>query len=215
MNSGLQKLAQTVDLNSKNYDYGILLLDEGAFIHYHFVSGTMQSRLSEVLFTFRILTKLSKKVIVMQYRLPDPMIDFYCRLMNVDPRDRNMVTKRKYNRPTVLQPLSTVISTTEYQSSKLCCICDEPIVHSKKSNGKVNFGAVLCANPDYIGRQHLYAIRSRDTNAGVDILKTGLYKMIKNDDHPSFSRKMKEDAIKKLFHGSTQFGKLMSSFLSV
>ena len=115
-----------------------------------------------------------------------------------------------------LSSRSTVISTTEHRSSKLCCIYEEPIVHPKKNNEKVNLGAVLCVNPDCIGRWHSYAIRSRDTNAAVNIMKTGLYKMITNDDHPSFSRKMKkEGALNKLFHGSTQFGELMSNFLSV
>jgi hypothetical protein len=100
--------------------------------------------------------------------------------------------------------------------SKLCCICDEPVVHPKKNNGKVNLGAVLYVNPGCIGRQNSYAIKSRDANAAMNILKIGLYKLITNDDHPSFSRKMKkEDASKKLFHGSAQFGKLMSDFLSV
>jgi hypothetical protein len=56
----------------------------------------------------------------------------------------------------------------------------------------------LCVNPDYIGGQHSYAIGSRDTNAAVNIIKTE-----------------KEDALKKLFYGSAQFGKLMSNFLSV
>ena len=65
----------------------------------------------------------------------------------------------------------TVLSTTEYLSSKLCCICNEPFVHPKKNNGKVNLGAVLHVNPDCIGRQNSYAIKSRDTNAAVDILK--------------------------------------------
>ena len=107
-----------------------------------------------------------------------------------------------------LSSRSTVLSTTEYRSSKLYCICDEPIVHPKKNNGKVN--------PDCIGHQNLYAIKSRDTNAAVNILKIGLYKMITKDNHPSFSRRMEnEDASKKLFHGSTQFGKLTSDFLSV
>ncbi|CAO3675438.1 unnamed protein product [Rhizopus microsporus] len=56
--------------------------------------------------------------------------------------------------------------------------------------GKVNLGAVLWVNPDCIGRQYSYAIRSRDTNVAVIILKTELHKLITNDDHPSFSRKM-------------------------
>ena len=62
-----------------------------------------------------------------------------------------------------LSSRSTVLSTTEYRSSKLYCICDEPIVHPKKNNGKVN--------PDCIGHQNLYAIKSRDTNAAVNIHK--------------------------------------------
>lgn len=51
---------------------------------------------------------------------------------------------------------------------------------------------VLCVNPDCIGCQHAYTIRSRDTNASVNIMKTGLYKMITNNDHSSISQKIKK-----------------------
>lgn len=41
----------------------------------------------------------------MQHRLPDSTIDFYCNIIGCDPNDRSIATKRKFENPTVLQPL--------------------------------------------------------------------------------------------------------------
>jgi len=51
------------------------------------------------------LVKNAKKIIVMQHGIPENTITYYSNILGLDPDDPSQVTKRKFNRPTVLQPL--------------------------------------------------------------------------------------------------------------
>lgn len=89
----------------KKSDYDVILLDEGAFVQYHFVSGTIKTGLSSILSQFKFLLQNRSKIIVMQQCLPETTIDFYCNLVGCESSNRNAVSKRKFEKPTVLQPL--------------------------------------------------------------------------------------------------------------
>ncbi|KAI8378080.1 uncharacterized protein BYT42DRAFT_366724 [Radiomyces spectabilis] len=67
--------------------YDIILLDE------------------DVLSRFRELLENAAKVIVMQHRLTESTINFYSTIMGLDPDDPSHITKRKFKKPTVLQPI--------------------------------------------------------------------------------------------------------------
>ncbi|KAI8575167.1 hypothetical protein K450DRAFT_263007 [Umbelopsis ramanniana AG] len=86
-------------------DYDILLLDEGTFLQYHFVSGTKKGELAEVIDVFKCQLQNAKKVIVMHDRIPESTIDFYANLMGLNPDNKSEVTKRKFEKPTPLRPV--------------------------------------------------------------------------------------------------------------
>ncbi|KAI8097368.1 uncharacterized protein BX664DRAFT_326214 [Halteromyces radiatus] len=81
-----------------------------------------------------------------------------------------------------------VVSTSEYRSSKICSFCDAPIQPPNKRNGKANLGVITCINPDCISRKVCCPSRDRDANAGINILKIGLYRELTGEHHPSFTR---------------------------
>ncbi|KAI8328439.1 hypothetical protein BC941DRAFT_519276 [Chlamydoabsidia padenii] len=80
-----------------------------------------------------------------------------------------------------------LISTSEYLSSKLCCLCDSPVQYPKRRNGHINLGVVQYINPDCFGRKHGFSLRGHDKNAAVNILKIGLYRAVIQNNYPAFS----------------------------
>ncbi|KAI8081668.1 uncharacterized protein BX664DRAFT_198309 [Halteromyces radiatus] len=83
---------------------------------------------------------------------------------------------------------SSIFHTDEFRTTKLCCRCHEPIYHPKKANGKLNLGTVICQNPDCKGRQAGMIAESRDTNASMNMIITGLWQQVTGKLPPSFRR---------------------------
>jgi hypothetical protein len=86
-----------------------------------------------------------------------------------------------------LKRTSTMVSTNEYLSSKLCCLCDSRMVHSERKKGGTNLGVVVCIKRQCPGWKNGFAARGRDQNAAINIAKIGLYEKVMNTPYPSFS----------------------------
>jgi hypothetical protein len=65
----------------------------------------MKNKLTDVIDAFKCKLENAKKVIVMQHRIPESIIDFYANLIGLDPDNKSEVTKRKFEKPTALRPL--------------------------------------------------------------------------------------------------------------
>lgn len=87
-------------------EYDLIVIDEATFVQYHLLSGTIQpNAITSTLTKLKLYLQSASKVILMQHRIPDASINFYCNLISCDPFDTNIVTKKKFDKPTVLQPL--------------------------------------------------------------------------------------------------------------
>lgn len=88
--------------------YDMIVLDEGGMTKYHLASVTMQSRCVQVLRRLEYILSKAKKILVSQFRLTETDVRFYCGLVGVDPEDRQLVSRRKLNRPPPLHPVQQV-----------------------------------------------------------------------------------------------------------
>jgi hypothetical protein len=87
-----------------------------------------------------------------------------------------------------LQARCRPLQTDEYLPSRLCCFCDQRVVHPGRKNERTNTGAVTCINSNCFSRKNGFASRGRDLNAAVNILKIGLYLQATGNSYPAFSR---------------------------
>ncbi|CAO3643536.1 unnamed protein product [Cunninghamella blakesleeana] len=84
--------------------YDIVILDEGTFVQYHFVAGTIKDKMPYVVSMFKNILIGSKKIIIMQHRIPLGTISFYCNILGIDPDDNTMVANFFFEKPTPLKP---------------------------------------------------------------------------------------------------------------
>lgn len=82
--------------------YDLVVVDEATFVRFHFVSGTIDKRIAEVVDKFRQIMRSAKKIIIMQHQITERCIEFYCEAAEIDPEVE--VTRRKLDRPLPLHP---------------------------------------------------------------------------------------------------------------
>lgn len=83
--------------------YDVVLIDEATFVQYHFLCGTISDQMDLVIQTFKFILSTSKKVILMQHRIPDSTIGFYLDACSVQWGNPSVVRK-KLDRPVTLHP---------------------------------------------------------------------------------------------------------------
>lgn len=104
--------------------YDFVVLDECTFIMYHFLAGTIRTRMDDTVKTFKRILKEAGLVVCMQHRIPDSSISFYMNCCQIAYEDRKeKVWRRKYVCPVILKPLRSVSS-----SLKLLCLVFEHYV---------------------------------------------------------------------------------------
>ncbi|KAI8097644.1 uncharacterized protein BX664DRAFT_326896 [Halteromyces radiatus] len=90
-----------------------------------------------------------------------------------------------------IEQQSKVFITDEYRTTKLCCLCHHVVNHPRKQSGKLNLGTVICVNPECIGKKFGCIARSRDANASMNMIMSGLqqelYGSMPSPFHRSFS----------------------------
>lgn len=82
---------------------------------------------------------------------------------------------------------SDVYITNEYLTTKLCCLCHQPTTHPPKQNGKTNLGTVICTNPKCNGKRYGCIARSRDANAAMNRIVTGVHQQYLGSPPAAFS----------------------------
>jgi hypothetical protein len=85
---------------------------------------------------------------------------------------------------------SDVFITDEYRTTKLCCLCNQPVSHPKKQDGKKNLGTVICVNPGCIGKRYGCIARSRDANASMNRILSGIFQQLLGSAPSAFSRSL-------------------------
>lgn len=131
----------------KDEEYQVVIIDEATFVQYHLVAGTIPTTdLNTIIQKLKTILQHDDKVIFMQHRIPGSTINFYCNITNVDPFDRHVVTKRKFNAPTVLQPSKRWAKITDMVSYMIKDYIDSFNTDDQKS---ISPFIVFCSRVDF------------------------------------------------------------------
>lgn len=124
--------------------YDIIVLDEATFIRHHFVSGTIKDKIEAVVTQFQRLLESSDKIIIMQHRVTDTCIDFFCSLIGVNPD--SAVVKRKFDRPVPLHPLKVTFDLSVLVSTLITTYIES---FKPEDNMSISPMVVFCTRADY------------------------------------------------------------------
>lgn len=124
--------------------YDLVILDEATFIRHHFVSGTIKEKISCVIRKFTMLLQSACRIIIMQHRVTDACIDFFCSLSGCDPDSD--VTKRKFDRPVPLLPVKVTNDLPSLVGSIIKRYLDNFDVDDQLSKSPM---VIFCTRADY------------------------------------------------------------------
>ncbi|OAD09212.1 hypothetical protein MUCCIDRAFT_106197 [Mucor lusitanicus CBS 277.49] len=126
-------------------EYQVVVIDEATFVQYHLVAGTIPT--TDIQKLKSILQHADKVIFIQHRRIPRSTINFYCNIMNVDPFDRHLVTKRKFDAPTVvLQPLKRWTKITDMVSYMIKDYIDSVNANDQRS---ISPFIVFCSRVDF------------------------------------------------------------------
>ncbi|CEP12324.1 hypothetical protein [Parasitella parasitica] len=161
--------------------YDVIIIDEATFVQYHLVAGTIPANeITIVLQKLKLLLQGANKIVFMQHRIPDTSINFYCNLIQCDPNDRNIVTKQKFDAPTVLQPLKKWSKIGDMVSYVIKDYIDNFNLDDQKSNSPF---IVFCSRVDFslaLLQMFRKVAEERFGVAATDRIK-GVWAQVQND----------------------------------